>query len=56
MVSLVPSRDRLSNFAQHPQHRTAVVQAGALDPLVEQLSSANVAVRYHAAQGLLAIA
>ena len=46
----------LANFALHAQHRTAVVQAGALHPLVEQLSSANAAVRFHAAQGLLAIA
>jgi len=46
----------LSNIAQHAQHRTAVVQAGAVGPLVEQLSSTDAAVQYHAAQGLLSLA
>lgn len=45
----------LANFAARPRHLTAVVQAGALPPLIEQLKSSSPAVRYHGAAGLLAI-
>ena len=45
----------LANFAMQPQNRRSVVQAGALAPLLEQLSSDNPAVNYHAAQALLAM-
>ena len=45
----------LANFALQPQNRTAVVQAGALQPLLEQLSSPSPAVIYHAAQALMAL-
>ena len=45
----------LANFAMQPQNRRSVVQAGALAPLLEQLSSDNPGVNYHAAQALLAI-
>lgn len=45
----------IANFALQPQNRAAVVQAGALGPLLEQLSSPSAAVNYHAAQALMAI-
>ena len=47
--------DLVANFAMQPQNRRSVVQAGALAPLLEQLSSDNPGVNYHAAQALLAI-
>ena len=46
----------LRNFATHARHRTAVIQAGAVNPFVEQLSSSDAAVQYYAAQGLLSLA
>jgi vacuolar protein 8 len=39
----------IAGFAGQPRNRTALVRAGALPPLVEQLTSADAAVRYHAA-------
>lgn len=45
----------LANFAHQPYNRTAVVRAGALAPLLEQLSSPSPGVVYHAAQALMAM-
>ncbi len=46
----------ICNFAHQAHNRTAVIRAGALPPLIEQLGSTNVGVRYHAAQALLSLA
>lgn len=45
----------IANLAERAQYRTAVIQAGALSPLLEQLKSPSAAVRYHGALGLMAI-
>ena len=45
----------LGNYAHFQQNRTAVVRAGALTPLIEQMGSPSAAVQFHAAQALLAI-
>ena len=46
----------ICNFAHQAHNRTAVIRAGALPPLIEQLGSTNVGVRYHAAHALLSLA
>ena len=45
----------LTNFAHQPYNRTAVVKSGAMQPLLEQLSSPSAGVAYHAAQALMAM-
>ena len=45
----------LANFGERPRYRTAVIRAGVLTPLLEQLKSTNAAVRYHGALALMAI-
>lgn len=45
----------LTHFAERPRYRLAVVQAGVLSPLLEQIKSANASVRYHAALCLMAV-
>ena len=45
----------LASFAERPHHRIAVIRAGALAPLLEQLRSTSAAVRYHGAMALLAL-
>ena len=45
----------LATFAERPRHRTAVIRAGALEKLLEQLKSTSAAVRYHGALALMAI-
>ena len=45
----------LATFAARPRYRAAVVRAGVLAPLLEQLKSANAAVRYHGALCLMAV-
>ena len=53
---MTPFREFVTNHCDmQPQNRRSVVQAGALAPLLEQLSSDNPGVNYHAAQALLAI-
>jgi hypothetical protein len=45
----------LASLAERPRHRTAIIKAGALDPLLDQLKSASAAVRYYGALALVAI-
>lgn len=45
----------LASFAARPRHRTAVIRAGALAPLLEQLKSTSAAVNYHGAMALLTL-
>ena len=45
----------LASFASRPKHLTAVVKAGAFDPLLQMIKSTNPGVRYYGALGLLAI-
>ena len=45
----------LASFAERPRHRTAVIKAGALNPLLEQLKSPNPAVAYRGALALMAM-
>ena len=53
--ALLRQTARIANLAERAQYRTAVIQAGALSPLLEQLKSPSAAVRYHGALGLMAI-
>ena len=45
----------LTHYAHRPQNRMALVRAGALPPLIEQLSSSSSSVRFHAALALAAM-
>ena len=45
----------LTHFAHRAQNRMALVRAGALPPLIEQLSSRSSSVRFHAALALAAM-
>ena len=45
----------LTHFAERPRYRLAVVQAGVLSPLLEQIKSTNANLRYHAALCLMAV-
>lgn len=45
----------IASFAERPAHRTALIRAGAINPLLEQLKSASPAVAYRGALALMAI-